>query len=210
MAAPVDSNLTLAGPVGAIEAMLTEPAGDSAPTAIAVVCHPHPLHDGTMNNKVVHTLARSFVKQGIPAIRFNFRGVGGSAGVYDAGEGEVDDALAVADHLRERFGDRPLWLAGFSFGSFVALRAATRTPCAGLVMIAPPVQRFPFDQALPDCPILVVQGDADEVVDFADVQAWALAAKPAPRFEPLSGVGHFFHGHLTDLRKIVEGFLADA
>lgn len=209
MAAPADSHLTLAGPAGTIEAVLTEPADAAPPSAIAVVCHPHPLHDGTMNNKVVHTLARSFAKRGMPAIRFNFRGVGGSAGVYDAGDGEVDDALAVADHLRERFGDRPLWLAGFSFGSFVALRAAMRTPCAGLIMVAPPVQRFSFDQALPACPVLVVQGDADEVVDCADVQAWVRAATPAPRFEMLPGVGHFFHGRLTDLRKIVEEFLSD-
>ncbi len=210
MAAPVDSHLTLAGPAGDIEAVLTEPAGDAPPEAVAVVCHPHPLHDGTMNNKVVHTLARSFAKHAIPAIRFNFRGVGHSAGVYDAGEGEVDDALAVADHLRERYGKRPLWLAGFSFGSFVALRAATRRPCAGLILIAPPVQRFAFNQALPDCPILVVQGDADDIVDCADVQAWASAAKPSPQFQRLPGVGHFFHGHLTDLRKIVEDFLTDA
>ncbi len=210
MAAPADTRLTLAGPVGDIEAVLTEPATGEAPTAFAVVCHPHPLHDGTMNNKVVHMLARSFAKRGIPAVRFNFRGVGRSAGAHDAGNGEVDDVLAVAGHLRARFGDRPLWLAGFSFGSFVALRAAMRTPCVGLVMVAPPVQRFEFDQALPQCPILVVQGDADEVVDCADVQAWVRAAKPAPRFELLSGVGHFFHGRLTDLRKIVEEFLGDA
>lgn len=190
--------------------MLTEPAATAAPPAIAVVCHPHPLHDGTMNNKVVHTLARSFAKRGIPAMRFNFRGVGGSAGAYDEGNGEVDDALAMADAMRERFGDRSLWLAGFSFGSFVALGAAARTPCAGLIMVAPPVQRFAFDQALPDCPILVVQGDSDEVVDCADVQAWVRGAKPAPRFELLPGVGHFFHGRLTDLRKIVEDFIGDA
>ncbi|MEX0900680.1 MAG: alpha/beta fold hydrolase [Gammaproteobacteria bacterium] len=210
MAARADSPLTLVGPAGAIEAALTEPDGAVAPDTFAVVCHPHPLHDGTMDNKVVHTLARSFAKRGVPAIRFNFRGVGGSAGAYDAGDGEVEDTLAVSAYMRERFGDRPAWLAGFSFGSFVALRAATRAPCAGLVMVAPPVQRFPFDQALPDCPILVIQGDADDVVDCADVQAWAYAAKPMPRFELLPGVGHFFHGHLNDLRKILEAFLGDA
>lgn len=209
MAAPADAPLTLKGPAGTIEAVLTEPAEALDPSAIAVVCHPHPLHEGTMNNKVVHTLARSFAKRGIPAMRFNFRGVGGSSGSYDAGDGEVDDALAVADELRARFGDRPLWLAGFSFGSFVALRAAARTPCAGLILIAPPVQRFAFDQALPDCPILVVQGDSDEVVDCAEVEAWVHGAKPTPRFELLPGVGHFFHGRLTDLRKIVEDFLGD-
>ena len=137
-------------------------------------------------------------------------GVGASDGVHDDGNGEVDDALAAVDHLRRRFGDAPLWLAGFSFGSFVALRAALRVPCAGLIMVAPPVQRFPFDQALPDCPILVVQGEADDVVACSAVQDWVRAAEPAPRFERLPDVGHFFHGHLTDLRKIVEGFLDDA
>jgi uncharacterized protein len=210
MAAPVDSRLTLSGPAGPLEAVLTEASDDAAPAAVALVCHPHPLHDGTMNNKVVHTLARSFVARGIPAMRFNFRGVGDSAGAYDDGNGEVDDALAVAGHLRERFGDAPLWLAGFSFGSFVALRAALRLQCVGLVMVAPPVQRFPFDQALPECPILVIQGEADSVVACAAVRDWVRAAKPAPRFETLPDVGHFFHGHLTDLRKIVEGFLGDA
>lgn len=210
MPGPADSPLQLEGPAGAVEAVLTEPVDGAALAGIAVVCHPHPLHGGTMNNKVVNMLARSFAKLGMPAIRFNFRGVGGSAGVYDDGNGEVDDALAVVDHLRAHFGDQPLWLAGFSFGSFVALRAAAHRRCTGLVMVAPPVQRFAFDQVLPDCPILVIQGDSDEVVDCADVQSWVRAAEPAPRFELLTGVGHFFHGRLTDLRKIVEDFIGDA
>lgn len=210
MPAPLDTPLTLKGPAGDVEAVLTEPVDASPPAAIAVVCHPHPLHEGTMNNKVVHTLTRSFANRGIPAIRFNFRGVGGSAGAYDEGNGEVEDALAVADEMRARFGERPLWLAGFSFGSFVALRAATRTPCAGLIMVAPPVQRFAFDQTLPDCPLLVVQGDADEVVDCADVTAWVRSATPVPRFELVPDVGHFFHGRLTDLRKIVGEFIDHA
>ena len=208
MAAPTDTALTLDGPVGAVEAVLS--AADAPAVGVAVVCHPHPLHEGTMHNKVVHTLARAFANRGIPALRFNFRGVGGSAGAYDAGDGETDDALAMVAEMHARYPGLPLWLAGFSFGSFVALRASARAGCRGIVLVAPPVQRFAFDQRVPECPVLVVQGDADDLVAYDDVARWVDATTPRPQFERMAGVGHFFHGHLGVLRAAVDGFIADA
>ena len=208
MAAPTDTALTLEGPAGAVEAVLS--AADGPAVGVAIVCHPHPLHDGTMHNKVAHTLARAFANRGIPALRFNFRGVGASAGAYDAGAGETDDAVAMAAVMRARHPGLPVWFAGFSFGSFVALRASARVECRGLVLVAPPVQRFEFDERMPGCPVLVVQGDADDVVACEAVAHWVHMTEPQPQFERMPGVGHFFHGHLAALRGAVDGFIADA
>ena len=208
MAAPSDSALMLDGPAGAIEAVLS--AGDRPAVGVAVVCHPHPLHEGTMHNKVAYTLARTFANAGIPALRFNFRGVGASEGVHDNGDGETDDAVAMAATMRARHPGLPVWLAGFSFGAFVALRASARVESRGLVLVAPPVQRFAFDQPMPAAPVLVVQGDADELVEHARVERWVDATTPRPRLERMAGVGHFFHGHLGALRATVDAFIADA
>ena len=122
--APRLEAVAIAGPAGNIEASI-EPATETA-TAVAVVCHPHPLHGGTMRNKVIHTLARAFVSMNVTAVRFNFRGIGSSEGGYDEGRGELDDALAVLDWAAERWPNLQLWMAGFSFGGWVALRAAAR------------------------------------------------------------------------------------
>lgn len=209
MATRNEAPLEFDGPAGRIEGVLH--ATDGEARAIAVVCHPHPLHEGTMENKVVHTLARTFAAQHIAALRFNFRGVGASAGAYDEGRGETDDALAAIREMRACFGMRPLWLAGFSFGSYVALRAAATEAPAGLVLTAPAVARFDFTQLpLPDCPVLVVQGDADEIADPDAVVAWVNAVLPSPDLVLLPGVGHFFHGQLTTLRDIVTEFVSDA
>src|SRR5690606_32730216 len=123
-------------------------------------------------------------RRGIPALRFNYRGVGKSEGEHDDGIGETDDAVAMVEVMRERYGDLPLWLAGFSFGSFVALRASRRVACAGLILIAPAVNlRFDFDAPMPDCPVLVIQGDADKVVDPQAVKDWVASREPRPRLE---------------------------
>lgn len=211
MSAPVDHELMLEGGAGAVEAVLTQVEDGVPPAGIAVVCHPNPLHEGTMHNKVVHMVARAFARRHIPALRFNYRGVGRSTGEHDEGHGETDDALAMVAAMRERFGPLPVWLAGFSFGAYVALRAARRTDCEGLVLVAPPVSlRFDFEQPMPDCPVLVIQGDADELVDHDAVAAWVASREPRPRLEVLPGVGHFFHGKLTRVRALVDGFVADA
>jgi alpha/beta superfamily hydrolase len=204
---------TLAGPAGAIETKLEfADAPATAPVAFGVVCHPHPLFGGTMDNKVVHTLARAMLECGAPAFRFNFRGVGASGGTFDSGRGEADDLSAVVAEGRRRFPAARLWLGGFSFGAFVALRAAARVAPDKLVAVAPPVARFDLGEvALPDCDWMLAQGDADDVVSSADVLAWAHQA-PAnhgkgPRLHVLEGAGHFFHGRLHELKPLVVDFL---
>ncbi len=198
--------LRLDGPAGSLEALVEGPP--AAPRAVGVICHPHPLHGGTMHNKVVHTLARALLGLDGVTVRFNFRGVGRSEGAFADGLGELEDALAVCRWAREQFPDLPLALAGFSFGAAVALAAATREkPCA-LVTVAPPVGRL-IDQeiAVPAVPWLIVQGDADELVDCEEVLRWVNTLEPGPEVAVLSGVDHFFHGRLLELRDIVSTFL---
>jgi alpha/beta superfamily hydrolase len=209
----VAQKATLAGPAGDIEAVFEWPGAAAAPAAVMVVCHPHPLHGGTMTNKVVTTLARTAHGLGAATLRFNFRGVGASAGTHDDGRGEVDDALAAISAARQRWPDAPLWLGGFSFGGVVALRASTRAEAGRverLVTVAPALGKAfadPDDIALPACPWLIVQGDADEVIDGALVIDWAHRIEPAARLALLPGAGHFFHGRLNDLMQQVEPFL---
>ncbi|HEU4619534.1 MAG TPA: alpha/beta fold hydrolase, partial [Gammaproteobacteria bacterium] len=159
---------SIAGPVGALEARIDAPTGPAV--AAAVVCHPHPLHGGTLHNKVAYTLAKAFTRLGAAAVRFNFRGVGASEGRHADGAGELDDALAVVEWTRREWPGAPLYLGGFSFGADVALRAAValgaetdRNP-VGLVTVALPVGRVPADFPAPRCPWLVIHGDRDEVV----------------------------------------------
>jgi alpha/beta superfamily hydrolase len=172
--------------------------------AFGVVCHPHPLGGGTLDNKVVHTVARVMQELGLPTLRFNFRGVGASAGKFDDGVGETDDALAVIDWGRERWPQAALWLAGFSFGAYVALRASERRHARRLITIAPPVQRFQFAALhAPDCPWLIVQGDEDEIVACEAVVSWAKSLSPLPQVAILRGASHFFHGRLQDLKDTI-------
>jgi uncharacterized protein len=165
-----------------------------------VICHPHPLGGGTMTNKVVHTLARAMQKCAAPTIRFNFRGVGASAGAFDNGPGEVQDAMAVIAAGRERWPNAALWLAGFSFGSFVALQACNTARANKLITVAPPIGRWDFSAIpAPQCPWLILQGDTDELVDAKAVIEWAGKSAARPNVHLLPGVGHFFHGHLHDV-----------
>lgn len=202
--APANERFFLDGPAGKIEALLETPAGVAEPRAVAVVCHPHPQHQGTMLNKVAHTIARSFVQLGAPALRFNFRGVGRSEGEFADAVGEVDDALAALDWMHERWPGAALWLGGFSFGAQVSLGAVQARKVEWLVTVAPPVERMQLEGfEAPRCRWLLVQGGADEVVDPAGVAAWAKSVSPPPEFEWLPGVGHFFHGRLNELREII-------
>jgi uncharacterized protein len=204
---PLPEPLSIPGPAGVLEALLEVPAGASG-ASVAVVCHPHPQHGGTLQNKVVHMLARTFQEQGTPTIRFNYRGVGRSEGEYDEGRGETDDAVAVLDYAAARWPGAGLWLAGFSFGGAVAFRAATRRPVKRLVMAAPAVQRVEGDHPqVPSCPWLIVQGDQDEVIDPGLVTDWVAGLSRRPDFVMLPGVGHFFHGRLDDLRSAVRVWL---
>lgn len=207
--APKSEPLFLDGPAGRLEAILDAPATGEA-RAAAVVLHPHPQHGGTMQNKVAHTLARTFVALGFAALRFNFRGVGESEGHYAEGDGEQDDALAAEAWMRERYPGKPVWLAGFSFGAAIAIRAAVVSAPAGLISVAPAVRRFASGlERQPDCRWLVIQGDADELVNVDDTIAWVDGLAPGPELRILPGVDHFFHGKLIALREAVTGFVSE-
>ena len=205
--APVSERMFIDGPAGRLEAILDEPR-DGQPRGGAVICHPHPQHGGTMHNKVAHTLARSFVRLGFPALRFNFRGTEASEGSYDAGEGEFDDALAAIDWLRLHGPAGPLWIAGFSFGAAIAVRAAVATKADGAVAVAPAIYRFARDlDEQPRCPLLVIQGDEDELVDVEETIGWVNSLEPGPELLVMEGAEHFFHGRLVELREAVMGFV---
>ncbi len=193
---------SVAGPAGAIECAIDPPTGvfADAPRGVVVVCHPHPQFGGTMDNKVVHTISRAFLQLGYRSVRFNFRGVGQSAGSFDDGRGEIDDALAVI--AAQRQAELPLALAGFSFGGFIAACAAQRlaqagTPAERLLLVGPSTERQLPPPVAADT--VVVHGEADDVVPLSATLAWA-----RPQVLPvlvLPGVGHFFHGQLTLLKQ---------
>jgi uncharacterized protein len=200
---PKVERLSLAGPAGNLEGLLETPL-EWDTRRIAVVCHPHPVHGGTMTNKVVHMLAKSFNEVGVAAIRFNYRGVGASSGVYDEGRGETLDSLAVIQWAQIRWPQAKLWIGGFSFGGAVALRAAAQTLPERLVTVAPAIQRVDVSTvAVPNCPWLILQGDQDELVNAQEVQTWVETLVPRPELTLLPGVDHFFHGRLNDLRDAV-------
>ncbi|MEY2920286.1 MAG: hypothetical protein RL261_1591 [Pseudomonadota bacterium] len=210
---PVPQAVQIAGPAGAIEARVEDPLEPGATRrVVGVVCHPHPLYGGTMQNKVVHTAARAMQEAGAATVRFNFRGVGASEGRYDQGVGEVADALAVIDWTRHHFDCDSLWLGGFSFGAAIALQAAARgARPLQIVTIAPPVGRIITERvARPDCPWLIVQGDEDELVDITAVRSWAGDFVPEPEMAVITGAEHFFHGKLGELRAAILAFLRKA
>ena len=202
-----DAALVLAGPVGRLEARVEFPeTGTPMHAVVAVVCHPLPTGGGTMDNKVVTMTARSLRELGITTVRFNFRGTGRSEGRFDNGNGETADLAAVVAWVHAQRPDVALWLAGFSFGSYVSLRMNATLAPAALVSIAPPVGRWDFaDVPVPAMPWLVVQGDEDELVDANAVQAYVEASgAPDATLRRLPGTSHFFHGKLLDLRTIVQ------
>jgi len=200
---PAAERLAIAGPIGNLEGILETPQNADA-SRVAVICHPHPVYGGTMTNKVVHMLAKAFNDLGVPAIRFNYRGVGASVGSYDDGRGETHDTLAVVRWAKQRWPEAKLWLGGFSFGGAIALRTVSQVQPARLVTIAPAIQRVDVSHVqLPSCPWLIVQGDNDELVNAQEVQSWAESLTPRPHLELLAGVDHFFHGRLNELRDVV-------
>jgi uncharacterized protein len=205
---PAPEPVVIAGPAGQLAGIVEDPQVVPLP-GFAVLCHPHPLHGGTMQNKVVYTLARAFQEAGYPSVRFNYRGVGASDGRYDEGRGETQDALAVIAWARRRWPGAPLALAGFSFGALIALRAAAVEAPKFLLSVAPAVSRNDYAQIVrPDCPWLIVQGEVDELVDYRDVQAFAARFVPPPELQLLPGVDHFFHGRLQELRALLRPALA--
>lgn len=204
---PHDDALFLAGPAGRIEAALDAPEADvPARPLLAIVCHPLPTEGGTMHNKVVTMTARALRECGATTLRFNFRGVGQSEGRFDDGEGELADLRAVAAWARAQHPDKVLWLAGFSFGAWVSLHLANELQVAALVSIAPPVGRsWDFSGIeLPLAPWLVIQGDADEIVDPQAVYDWIDSLPRPPQLVRMPDTSHFFHRKLMDLRGAVK------
>lgn len=205
--------LLIEGPAGALEVVLNDPAGGTEPVqgrgerrqGLALIAHPHPLYGGRLDNKVVQTLAKAFCAQGYVAVRMNFRGVGASQGVHDGGIGETEDWLVVARQMQARYGALPLLLAGFSFGAAVQSRVARRlnesgSPPARLVLVAPAVGRFQVEPVALDA--LVIHGEADDVVPLSEVLAWARPQRLSVVVLP--GAGHFFHGYLVELQRIIQ------
>jgi alpha/beta superfamily hydrolase len=201
---PRTEKIQLRGAAGVIEALRDAPVAGTVPQGVAVIAHPHPLFAGTMDNKVVQTLARAFVGAGWTAVRFNFRGVGASEGVHDEGRGETEDMLAVVQQVAP---DGPLSIAGFSFGAFVAINALQSIWDAReiqrIALVGPSVERVPppplpansHDRAL------VVHGEQDDTVSLSAVMDWA-----RPQSLPVTvvpGGGHFFHGQLPLLKSLV-------
>ncbi len=192
------------GPAGQLEILLEAPETLSGSAPVAIICHPHPLYGGTMQNKVVHTLAKSCLELGMLAIRFNFRGVGQSVGHFEHGLGEQQDCIAVAQWAVKQFPNRPLWLAGFSFGSFVAYQAFTKINAERLLLVAPPVDLFQFEpMGCIQIPWCVIQGKQDEITPPESVEAWVNKQPIVPKFYYLDDVSHFFHGKLNLLREIM-------
>lgn len=192
------------GPAGKLETILTEPS--SPPRGIAVIAHPHPLHGGTMNNKVVYTLFNSLLELGFITVKFNFRGVGKSEGVYDNGIGEAEDVIAVIEAIRSQFNTQfsalPTLLAGFSFGGAIQLHVAKRLNPEYLLLIAPSVAHLQAPAIPPHTKFaLIIQGNNDDIVLLETVLDWA-----APTSQPIvviPGTDHFFHGKLTVLQHTI-------
>jgi len=188
------------GSAGPIEVVHNLPEGPLA--GIALVAHPNPVQGGTLDNKVAQTLAKTFFNLGYVAVRFNFRGVGQSAGSFDEGNGETDDALAVLADAKARHGDAlPVVLAGFSFGTFVQSRVAAQVTPERMVLVGPAVGRFPVGAVPADT--IVIHGEEDEVVPLADVFAWARPQELPVVVFP--GCSHFFHGRLPQLARTITG-----
>ena len=186
------------GGAGRIETVLDRP--DGRPRGVALVAHPHPLHGGTLDNKVVQTLAKTFVELGYVSLRPNFRGVGASEGAHDEGRGETEDLLSVVARARKDFGDLPLVLAGFSFGAAVQTQVAQRTHPARVVLVGVAVGRFPSETVPPDS--IVIHGERDDTVPLSKVLDWA-----RPQDLPVvvvPGADHFFHLRLHLIKSIVK------
>ena len=189
--------LLLAGPAGKLEVVINRPS--STPRGIALIAHPHPLFGGTLENKVVQTLASTFAELDCVALRMNFRGVGQSEGQHDAGNGETDDMLFLADYAKREFGDLPIFLAGFSFGGFVQTKVATKLAIRQMVLIAPAAGRFDVAEVKPDT--LVIHGEQDDTVPLTAIMDWA-----RPQNLPIvviPGADHFFHKRLHLIKQLV-------
>jgi len=196
--------IIIPGPVGDLEAVLHSPESCDY-SNFGIICHPHPLQDGTMNHKVVTTIAKAFTNMNIACIRFNFRGVGNSAGSYGNVVGEVEDCMAVVAWVQSQWPQAKLYMTGFSFGAYVAAEVATKVPTTQLISVAPSVERMPYYE-LPkiNCPWLVIMGEQDEVVSPKAVFDWYDQLDANKTLIKFPEAGHFFHGKLPELQRAIE------
>jgi alpha/beta superfamily hydrolase len=204
------TEFTLQGPAGPLEAISDVAERACARRGVVVICHPNSKDGGTMRNKVVTMLERSLRECGLDTLRFNFRSAGASAGDYDNGRGESDDLAAAVAWARKMRPDDQLWLAGFSFGSYVTLRNAVKLKADALISIAPPIGRWSHETlVLPTCPWLVVMGEEDEIVEPQAVFDWIDSLEQPPELVRMPETGHFFHRRLMDLRGAVKHWMQD-
>jgi alpha/beta superfamily hydrolase len=201
----IAASFTLNGPVGKLDVIIDRADPALARRGVAVICHPLTIEGGTMHNKVVTMIERALRESGLDTVRFNFRQAGNSEGSYDNGRGERDDLAAVVAWVRKVRPDDALWLGGFSFGSFVSIAQAVALKANALISVAPPVGRWEFERmSLPRCPWLIVQGEADEVVEPEAVFAWVASLEPKPELVRMPDTSHFFHRRLMDLRGAIK------
>ncbi|WP_116963900.1 alpha/beta hydrolase [Fastidiosibacter lacustris] len=204
------SHFFIHGSAGMLEATLDTPKNFTCRDKSVVICHPHPLFQGTMNNKVITTISQAFNNLGIEALRFNYRGVGKSQGSYGGGDGELEDALSIIDHIHQNKPNQKIILAGFSFGGAVAYKAAMRREAdvLALLTIAPAVVNFPLSNyPEPSMAWCLVQGIDDEVVSYHEVCKFFInQTSHDATLIRLNNVGHFFHGQLVKLRKQIERY----
>ncbi|MGC1548690.1 MAG: alpha/beta fold hydrolase [Rhodanobacter sp.] len=204
------ASFALSGPAGKLEVITDVAERADARHGVAVICHPNPVQGGTMHNKVVTMVERALRESGLDTVRFNFRGTGDSEGSYDDGNGESDDLASVVAWVRKVRPDDALWLAGFSFGSYVTIRSAAKLQAKALISIAPPAGRWSFETiTVPTCPWLIVMGEADEVVEPQAVFDWIDSLEQPPELVRMPETGHFFHRRLMDLRGAVKHAIRD-
>jgi alpha/beta superfamily hydrolase len=197
-----EQNAFLMGVAGQIELAYT-PLNAAK---VMIICHPHPQFGGTMDNKVVTTIARAARASGFATVRFNFRGVGKSQGVYDEGRGEQSDLVTVLNWVLQQEPQAEIVLAGFSFGAWIVTEVAcqqvpTSAMLRGLYLVAPPVQYPAFAALHPHCSVAVIQGDRDDVVNMIDVKKWVDSRRKQPDWRLIQGADHFFHGRLAELKQ---------
>ena len=197
------------GPAGLLEALLDLPQGE--PRAVAVFGHPHPLHGGTMHTKALYQAAKAMSRIGVAALRFNFRGVGRSTGTFDSGPGEKDDFRAALAYVEERFPDLPIWAAGMSFGSWIALTVGAEDPRVSLLLaIAPPVDRYDFDVLKTSTlPKFIVHGESDELISIKDIRKFYAQIPEPKELATIEDANHLFEGKTSLVGEAVEDLLAD-
>jgi alpha/beta superfamily hydrolase len=206
---PTEFLRDIPGPMGVLEALLDLPETEAR--AVAVFGHPHPLHGGTLHTKAVYQAAKGMTRIGVAALRFNFRGVGRSAGTFDSGPGEKDDFRAALTFAQDRFPGLPIWAAGMSYGSWVAMTVGADDARVSLLLgIAPPVDRYDFD-ALLTCtlPKFIIHGESDELISIKDIRKFYSKLPEPKELAVLEDANHLFEGKTTLVGETVEDLLGD-